>query len=75
MVKAGKGHFLLENISDLSIPGDWQISSSCAPLTSISRRHLPGHGDMTELPIIWAQTTTSYPVNGLPPDTPGRSVR
>lgn len=26
MVKAGKGHFLLENISDLSIPGDWQIS-------------------------------------------------
>lgn len=26
MVKGGKGHFLLENISDLSIPGEWQVS-------------------------------------------------
>ncbi len=29
---------------------------------------------MTELPLIWAQTTTTYPVNGLPPDTPGSAV-
>lgn len=25
-IKAGRGHFILENVNDLSIPGDWQVS-------------------------------------------------
>jgi hypothetical protein len=29
---------------------------------------------MTQLPLVWAQTTTSFPANGMPTDTPSSTT-